>query len=212
MLVFLKPDGYVRKYVGARALKEIMKLEPSVDYFGEFRPDKMFMSDKHYANLKGKPIFEWLIRYVTSTPIIAMIIGGEGIAQKVRTLLGATLCENADPSSIRGRYGIGRGINVAHASESAEVGEKEVNMWKSMLNILEGADYESKAREYIEKYENYPMIDSIRFREIGGDLNKGKIKADEAKETFKYFIAQETDLDIDSLDEFLSVSVDNFLR
>lgn len=211
ILVFLKPDGFIRRYTGARLIKELFKYNFNFEYFGEFKPSKDFIANKHYAEHKGKPFYEWLVNFITSAPILVIILSGENVAQQVRSLLGATICEKADPGSIRGKYGLGRGINVAHASESSEAGRRETELWSQILNIDSKVDYRSKAKEYIEKYQDYPMIDALRYREIGEDLKNGKLSKSEAKKKFKSLISKETDLDTNKLDDFFSAVVDNFL-
>jgi Nucleoside diphosphate kinase len=118
MLILLKPDGIVRRYSGARALKSILDLGVKVNFFGIIKPEKEFLSDRHYAEHKGKFFYENLVNFMSSTELAVLIAGGENITQKVRDLLGKTMCEKADPASIRGRYGTTKGINLVHASDS----------------------------------------------------------------------------------------------
>ena len=133
ILSFLKPDGFVRRYVGARFVKELIKLGAQFEYFGEFKPKPEFIANEHYKEHKGKPFYNWLVSFITSAPIVVMILRGDGIAKKVRDLLGATMCEKADPSSIRGKYGLGAGVNVAHASEDSNAGLRETELWENIL-------------------------------------------------------------------------------
>ncbi len=117
-LVFLKPDAVVRRYVGARTLKIFLDNGIEFKAFRIFKPTKSFFANEHYGIHKGRFFYTWLIEYVTSGPIAAAIATGDNVIETVRTLLGATVPEDALPGTIRGRYGIFGGINVVHASDS----------------------------------------------------------------------------------------------
>ncbi len=209
MVVFIKPDGYIRRYVGTRALKTILNIGASVEYFGEERPSKDFMSQKHYVHLKGKFFFDWLVDMTTSAPILFMLLKGDAVTSKVRGVLGATISETAEPLSIRGRYGIG-GINIAHASDSPENAANEVKMWRPTLKIEPRKNYRDKAIEYIKRYENFPMVDNIRYREIGTELSQGAITEAMASSLFQELLRKESDADNTTLSRFSTLLVENF--
>ena len=116
MLILLKPDGMVRRYSGARALKSILELGVDIKFFQVLKPKKEFLADRHYVEHKGKFFYDNLVNFMSSTELAVIIASGDNVVEKVRTLLGKTMCEKADPLSIRGRYGTTKGINLVHAA------------------------------------------------------------------------------------------------
>lgn len=217
MLILLKPDGIVRRYAGARALKSILELNPDINFFGIIKfsnieePEKSFLSEKHYGEHKGKFFYENLVNFMSSTELGVIIISGENIVEKVRNLLGKTMCEKADPLSIRGRYGTTKGINLVHASDSNETAKREVDLWREMLKIDTNKDYALEMMEYIKKYENFPMIDSLRYREISKDVSEGKIDKQTAEKLFLELISKETDFDKEKIKELPRLIIENIL-
>ncbi|MCW1294961.1 MAG: nucleoside-diphosphate kinase, partial [Candidatus Parvarchaeum sp.] len=128
----------------------------------------------------------------------------------VRTFLGKTMCEKADPLSIRGRYGTTKGINLVHASDSNETAEKEVKLWKEIINIEE-KDYKKDIMAYIRTYENFPMIDSVRYREISKDLSEGKVSKEEAEKTINELLTKETDFEEETVNKLPALITENIL-
>ena len=211
MLILIKPDGMVRRYSGARALKSILGLGAEIKFFGINKPDKSFLADKHYGEHKGKFFYDNLINFMSYTELAIIIASGENITEKVRNLLGKTMCEKADISSIRGRYGTTKGINLIHASDSKETAEREVNLWRSMIKIDPEKDYTYEALAYIKKYENFQMIDSVRYREISQDLTEGKIKREDAEKLFLELLLKETDFEMEKIKGLPSAITENIL-
>jgi|SRR5579872_6715966 len=87
------------------------------------------LAKRHYAEHEGKPFFDGLVQYITSTPIVAMVVEGEDAVEACRTMIGATNPIQAAPGSIRGDYGQTIGRNLVHGSDSPASGEREVNLW-----------------------------------------------------------------------------------
>jgi nucleoside-diphosphate kinase len=106
----------------------------------------------HYAVHKEKPFFPWLVDFISSAPVLAMIFEADDVIQGVRDALGATFVQKADPSSLRGKYGIWAGVNIAHASDAPETATKEIDLWTNEGGLKESPDAESMAKEYIEQY------------------------------------------------------------
>ena len=123
-LVILKPDAIQRGLVGAilgrlerRGLKIIgMKL---------IHMDRD-LAERHYADHKGKSFFAGTVEYITSGPVVVLVIAGENVIQMIRNTVGATNPLNAAPGTIRGDYAVTIGRNLIHASDSPENGEKEL--------------------------------------------------------------------------------------
>ena len=123
-LILLKPDALQKKICG----KVIMRFE---DAGFAIRGCKMIILTpeilrEHYAHIADKPFYPEVESFMSSTPVIAMVIEGENVVESVRDMLGVTDSTKAAPGTIRNEHGEDMMINVAHASDSAETAEKEV--------------------------------------------------------------------------------------
>lgn len=140
--------------VAARILEELLG-EKSLNLvaFKRLRvPENL--AKLHYAEHEKKPFFPKLIAQLTSGPVIAMIFQGPGAIGKVRALAGATMVEKATPESVRGKYGLIKGLNALHASDAPASGEHEVALWKKEVGIAEDAPNALKeAKAYIKKWK-----------------------------------------------------------
>jgi nucleoside-diphosphate kinase len=83
----------------------------------------------HYAEHDGKPFFNGLVEYITSSPIVAMVIEGSDAIEGCRATIGATNPIKAPPGSIRGDYGQTIGRNLVHGSDSPESASREIAIW-----------------------------------------------------------------------------------
>ena len=81
---------------------------------------------RHYAEHDGKPFFAGLVEYITSTPIVAMVVEGEDAIEGCRATIGATNPIKATPGTIRGDFGQTIGRNLVHGSDSPASAEREV--------------------------------------------------------------------------------------
>lgn len=204
-LFFLKPDGVIRRYVGARTIKEILSEDLDIEFFGKVSPQKDFFADQHYKEHKSKFFYDWLLEYVISSPVVVMVLHGEDAVSIVRNKLGDTNPEDASPDSIRGRYGLSPGINATHASDSGENGEREIEVWSEFLT--ERKEPRKRAEEYIEKYIDYPMIDPLRYKEVSERFLKDEITGGEAKRKFTRLLKKETDTPEENIEKFSEVMV-----
>lgn len=126
-LIIIKPDGVERALVGPiitrfeqRGLKIVgLKMMQVSDE----------LARKHYAIHAGKPFFEPLIEYITSSPVVVMALEGPGAVQIARNTIGATRPGEATPGSIRGDFGMMVGRNLVHGSDSSENGQVEIALW-----------------------------------------------------------------------------------
>jgi nucleoside-diphosphate kinase len=87
------------------------------------------LAKKHYAEHDGKPFFGDLISYITSGPVVAMVIAGEDAISRIRLLAGATKVEQAQPGTIRGDFASVTTKNIIHASDSTESAEREIGLF-----------------------------------------------------------------------------------
>ncbi len=126
-LVLIKPDAMQRGLAGTI----ISRLEGQ-----GFKPValKMLHMDKtlarqHYAIHKGKPFFEGLINYITSTPIIAIVFEGKRAVEVIRKIMGVTDPAKAEAGTIRADFGTDIQNNAVHGSDSIETAEKEIKLF-----------------------------------------------------------------------------------
>lgn len=122
-LIILKPDAVQRGLVGPiltrieqRGLKLIGLKLVQIDEG---------LARKHYDVHEGKPFFAGLVEYITSGPVVVLVVTGKNVIATVRTMVGATNPVNAVPGTIRGDYAVEIGRNLIHASDSPENGLAE---------------------------------------------------------------------------------------
>ena len=126
-LILVKPDAYARGLTGEIitrferkglricALKR-MRATPEIAH-------------EHYGEHEGKPFYEPLVEFITSGPLVALILEGRDVVNTSRTLIGATDPIEATPGSIRGDYGVEVQKNLVHGSDSAESAEREMRIF-----------------------------------------------------------------------------------
>jgi nucleoside-diphosphate kinase len=86
---------------------------------------------EHYAHIANKPFYPDVEAFMSSSPVVALVLEGEEVVVKVRDMLGVTDSRKAAPGTIRAEYGVDQMVNVAHASDSTETAEKEVRRFFS---------------------------------------------------------------------------------
>jgi nucleoside-diphosphate kinase len=84
---------------------------------------------RHYAEHEGKPFFNGLVEYITASPVVALVVEGEGAIEGCRATNGATNPIKANPGTIRGDYGQTVARNLVHASDSTESAQREIAIW-----------------------------------------------------------------------------------
>ncbi len=84
---------------------------------------------KHYAEHEGKPFFTGLVEYITSAPVVALVIEGSDAIEGCRATIGATNPIKAAPGSIRADYAQTIGRNLVHGSDSADSAQREISIW-----------------------------------------------------------------------------------
>jgi nucleoside-diphosphate kinase len=150
-LVIIKPDGTVRRTVSALVLKALLDEGLRVVAFKEMKVSES-VAKMHYAVHKEKPFFPWLVEFISSAPVLTMILESDNAIQRIRDALGATFVQKAAPDSLRGKYGIWAGINIAHASDAPATAADEIKLWTTHGGIAKSADAQKEAEKYIKKY------------------------------------------------------------
>jgi len=87
------------------------------------------LAERHYAEHVGKPFFEELVTFITSGPLVAMVLGGEHAVQAARQVIGATDPLQATTGSIRGDFAVEVGQNMVHGSDAPESAAREVGLF-----------------------------------------------------------------------------------
>ena len=134
-LVLVKPDGVQRGLVG----KIIGRLENKGFRLVALKLMSVSrkLAEEHYGEHVDKPFFGDLVRFITSSPIVAMAIEGENAVQVVRTTMGLTNPQEATPGTIRGDFGLTIGMNLIHGSDSGESAARELDLFFEPSEILE---------------------------------------------------------------------------
>ena len=94
------------------------------------------MAMKHYGVHQGKPFFDGLVEFITSGPVIAMVLEGRSAVEMVRSTMGVTDPLKAQPGTIRGDLGVDIGRNLVHGSDSPETAAQEIALFFSPGEIL----------------------------------------------------------------------------
>ena len=87
------------------------------------------LAESYYAEHKGKPFYEPLMSYITSGPVVAMVLEGDGAVATVRKIMGKTNSAEAEPGTIRGDFALTIGRNVIHGSDSPESAKREIGFF-----------------------------------------------------------------------------------
>jgi len=133
--LMIKPDGVQRGLIG-EIIKRIECKGLKIVAMKMMRVSRE-LAEKHYEEHRGKPFYESLVSYITSSPVVAMVLEGKNAVQVVRRMIGATDPFEASPGTIRGDFGMEIGRNVVHAADSHKSAEKEISLYFSEEEILE---------------------------------------------------------------------------
>ena len=126
-LILVKPDAFSRGLTGEiiarfenKGLRIVALKLMTVDED---------LARRHYAEHEGKAFFGELVEFITSGPLVAMVLEGEQAVTAARQVIGATNPIDAAPGSIRGDYAIAVGQNMVHGSDSPESAEREAGLF-----------------------------------------------------------------------------------
>lgn len=135
--VMLKPDAVLRRLMGTvltkfeeRGLKLVAVKMMNISEE---------LAKEHYGEHKEKPFFNDLVSYITSAPVLAMVIEGDDCISLIRKMVGATNPKEADLGTIRGDYALDTGRNIIHASDSPASAKREIALFFNDSEINEYA-------------------------------------------------------------------------
>ncbi len=123
--VMIKPDGVKRGLIG-EIIRRIENKGLKIVALKMLKLSKE-KAEELYSVHKGKPFFNSLVEFVTSGPVVAMIVEGDEAVSVMRTLIGPTDGRKAPPGTIRGDFALSIQENIIHAADSVETAERE--MW-----------------------------------------------------------------------------------
>ena len=126
-LVLVKPDGVSRGLVGEvirRIESKGLRLVAA-----ELRTLDRATAETHYAEHAEKPFFAGLVDFITSAPLMALVVEGERSIEAFRALAGATDPVKATPGTIRGDFALAVGENVVHGSDAPESAAREIGLF-----------------------------------------------------------------------------------
>jgi nucleoside-diphosphate kinase len=133
-LVLIKPDGVQRLLVG-RILDRYEQRALKIVALKLMQADRA-LAEQHYAVHREKPFFGGLVDFITSAPLVAMVLEGDNAIAVCRAINGATRPHEAAPGSIRGDLALDTGHNLVHASDAPETAEAEIALWFDADEIL----------------------------------------------------------------------------
>jgi len=133
-LVLIKPDAVQRGLTGI-IISRFERRGLRIVAMKMLRMDKA-LARRHYSVHQNKAFFNELVEFITSSPIIAMVLEGEKAIEVIRQSMGETDCAKALPGTIRGDFGLDVQHNLVHGSDSAENADKEISIFFSSGEIV----------------------------------------------------------------------------
>lgn len=145
-LIILKPDAVQRRLVG----RIVERFEDKGLIIAGMKLMRMSpeLAGRLYAPHKGKPFYPGLIEYITSGPVVVMVLEGDRCIGIVRMLMGETFGYEAAPGTIRGDFGSSRTFNLVHGSDSPETAATEIALFFTEDELL---DYTPAGSEWVSK-------------------------------------------------------------
>lgn len=122
--IMIKPDAVARGLVG-RIVARIESVGLGIERM-ELSDVTPAQAAANYAEHEGKPFYAGLVEYITSGPVVKMVISGEEAVPVMRKLMGATDPKEAAPGTIRGDFGLSLDANIIHGSDSPESAVREI--------------------------------------------------------------------------------------
>merc|ERR1712024_425664 len=93
--------------------------------------------NEHYGDLKEKPFFPGLVKFIGSGPVVPMVWEGKDVVKQGRAMLGETDPLKSKPGSIRGDYSIDMGRNIIHGSDAVDSAKKEIDLWFKQEELID---------------------------------------------------------------------------
>jgi nucleoside-diphosphate kinase len=126
-LILVKPDAFARGLTG-EILARFERKGLRIVAMQHMTMDRA-LAEQHYAEHQGKGFYEELVSFITSGPLVALVLEGESAVVAARQIIGATNPLEANTGSIRGDYALEVGQNMVHGSDSPESAQREVGLF-----------------------------------------------------------------------------------
>ena len=134
-LIIIKPDGVQRLLVGeiiSRFEKKGLKIAAA-----KFFKISKELAEEHYQIHKDKPFFQRAVAYVSSGPVLLMVLEGERAIGISRKMMGATFGYDAESGTIRGDFGVSKTYNLIHGSDSPQAAQREIELYFKPEEIID---------------------------------------------------------------------------
>jgi nucleoside-diphosphate kinase len=133
-LIIVKPDAVQRGLIGEVIRRfEVRGLRIVGMKFMQISRD---LASRHYAEHVGKGFYEPLLAYITSAPVVVMVLEGSDAVLTARNTIGSTHPRDANPGTIRGDFGIEKGRNLVHGSDSVESARREIELFFTAVELV----------------------------------------------------------------------------
>lgn len=142
--LMVKPDGVQRGFVGQIISRFEQKGYKIVGLKMMQIPRET--AERHYGEHVGKPFFQGLVDFITSGPVVAMVVEGKDVVTTAREMMGATNPLKAAPGTIRATFGVDVGRNIIHGSDSLESAQREIGIFFRPEELV---DYERAVDTWI---------------------------------------------------------------
>jgi nucleoside-diphosphate kinase len=134
-LIILKPDAVQRGLCG-EILRRFERKGLQIVGLKMMQIPRQ-LAEMHYETHRGKPFYEGLVRFMTSSPVIVLVLAGKDAIGIARKMMGATFGSKAEPGTIRGDYGVSNSFNLIHGSDSPESAARELDLFFSRDELQE---------------------------------------------------------------------------
>lgn len=134
-LILIKPDGVQRGIVG----QIVSRFEQTGMKIAGLKLMQMSsdLAAQHYKDHVGKGFYAGLVKFMTSSPLVAICVEGPKAVENCRKLMGKTFCTDAQAGTIRGDFGVSRGLNLVHGSDSPESAKRELGLFFKNDELIE---------------------------------------------------------------------------
>jgi nucleoside-diphosphate kinase len=134
-LVLIKPDG-VQRLLAGRILSRFEDRGLKIAAM-KLMPVSKQLAETHYAVHSARPFFAGLVQFITSGPVVALVLEGPNAIVVVRSMVGATKPHEAAPGTIRGDFGLETAKNLIHASDAPETAVAEIALWFTPAELVD---------------------------------------------------------------------------